>query len=474
MSRSSRAFPGPARVSTTDPCHFALLGAAVPAAGGTTPDSKGRMLGCASEMNTTACPRVEEMLELGSLVAGNQSCGEPQVTAGSLASGGFNASIPGEEVFLLPTFSTAAKVRVAITCVLFLSSACFNIAVLWTVTRKYRKRPHVRILIVNLAAADLLVTFVVMPLDAVWNITVQWYAGDVACRALMFLKLVAMYASAFVTVVISLDRQAAILNPLGVGDAKKKNKAMLCVAWGLSVLLALPQIFVFHTVSRSQPSYFIQCATVGSFSAHWQETLYNMFTFACLFLLPLLIMVLCYSRILLEISGKMKKACVSSQEIHLRRSYNNIPRARLRTLKMSIVIVFTFIVCWTPYYLLGIWYWFSPDMLTREKVPPSLSHILFLFGLFNACLDPLIYGLFTVHFRREIWRACRCTRRGKEPEAASMLTGSFRISTTAVPTRRAGEGHEGSGKYEMEVTAGAAPPSKRCELCRRRMMESFM
>lgn len=69
------------------------------------------------------------------------------------------------------------------------------------------------------------------------------------------------------------------------------------------------QIFVFHTVSRSRPSYFIQCATVGSFSAHWQETLYNMFTFACLFLLPLLIMVLCYSRILLEISGKMKKAC---------------------------------------------------------------------------------------------------------------------------------------------------------------------
>uniref|UniRef100_A0A8C2AXG0 G-protein coupled receptors family 1 profile domain-containing protein n=2 Tax=Cyprinoidei TaxID=30727 RepID=A0A8C2AXG0_CYPCA len=51
-----------------------------------------------------------------------------------------------------------------------------------------------------------------MPVDAAWNITVQWLAGDLACRLLMFLKLVAMYSCAFVTVVISLDRQSAILN----------------------------------------------------------------------------------------------------------------------------------------------------------------------------------------------------------------------------------------------------------------------
>jgi len=47
----------------------------------------------------------------------------------------------------------------------------------------------------------------------------------------------------------------------------------------------------------------VQCATVGSFGARWQETLYNMFTFLCLFLLPLLVMVLCYGRILAAISA---------------------------------------------------------------------------------------------------------------------------------------------------------------------------
>ncbi|NP_001079211.1 gonadotropin releasing hormone receptor L homeolog [Xenopus laevis] len=386
---------------------------------------------------------------------------------------GPNITVLNDKAFILPTFSTAAKIRVAITCVLFIFSACFNIAALWTITYKYKKKSHIRILIINLVAADLFITLVVMPLDAVWNVTLQWYAGDLACRVLMFLKLAAMYSSAFVTVVISLDRQAAILNPLGIGDAKKKNKIMLCVAWFLSYLLAIPQLFVFHTVSRSEPIHFVQCATVGSFQAHWQETIYNMFTFFCLFLLPLLIMVSCYTRILMEISHKMKATCVSSKEIDLRRSSNNIPRARMRTLKMSLVIVLTFIVCWTPYYLLGIWYWFSPEMLTEEKVPPSLSHILFLFGLLNTCLDPIIYGLFTIHFRREIRRVCRCAAQGKDHDTASVGTGSFRITTTPAPIKRTVGVLGGSGKFELEVT-GHGLHSGKCDQCQGRIVESFM
>ncbi|KAM4014430.1 gonadotropin-releasing hormone II receptor-like isoform 1-T4 [Anomaloglossus baeobatrachus] len=382
---------------------------------------------------------------------------------------GPNSTFFNEDHFVLPTFSMAAKVRVAITCVLFVSSACFNVATLWTIMHKYRKKSHIRILIMNLVAADLLITLVVMPLDAVWNVTIQWYAGDVACRILMFLKLVAMYSSAFVTVVISLDRRAAILNPLGIGDAKKKNKTMLSLAWTLSLVLATPQLFVFHTVVRSYPVHFIQCATLGSFQEHWQETLYNMLTFCCLFLLPLLIMVFCYTQILIEISHKMKKACASSREFPLRRSYNNIPRARMRTFKMSLVIVLTFIVCWTPYYLLGIWYWFSPEMLIRRKVPPSLSHILFLFGLFNACLDPIIYGLFTIHFRREISRVCRCSSPGPD-DTTSLGTGSFRTSMAAVSLKRPAGG---SCKFNLEVTGVGLHPGK-CEQCKGKVVESFM
>lgn len=141
----------------------------------------------------------------------------------------------------LPTFTTAAKVRVTVTFILCGISTLCNLAVLWAANGRKRKS-HVRVLIINLTAADLLVTFIVMPVDAVWNITVQWLAGDLACRFLMFLKLQAMYSCAFVTVVISLDRQSAILKPLAISMARKRNKVMLTVAWSMSALFSIPQV----------------------------------------------------------------------------------------------------------------------------------------------------------------------------------------------------------------------------------------
>ncbi|KAE8618179.1 hypothetical protein XENTR_v10009301 [Xenopus tropicalis] len=346
-----------------------------------------------------------------------------------------SSAAEAQNPFQLPTFSPAAKARVIITFVIFALSAFCNLAVVWASTNTSRKkRSHVRILILNLTTADLLVTFIVMPLDAIWNITVQWQAGDLACRILMFLKLLSMYSCAFVTVVISIDRQSAILNPLGISEAKKRNKIMLSVAWLMSILLSLPQLFLFHTVTITEPQNFTQCTTRGSFQEHWQETVYNMVSFVCLFLLPLLIMISCYSRILIEISRRMSKGALSSKEVYLRRSKNNIPKARMRTLKMSIVIVSSFIICWTPYYLLGLWYWFYPEAM-EERVSQSLTHILFIFGLVNACLDPITYGLFTIHFRKGLHRYCRGGR-ASDLDTSSSVTGSFRCSMSSFRAKK--------------------------------------
>lgn len=138
-----------------------------------------------------------------------------------------------------PQFTQAAKVRVIITAIFFLLAAGSNTAVLGSLLRK-RRKSHVQPLILSLALADLLVTVMVMPLDAAWNVTVQWYGGDLSCKILNFLKLFAMYAAALVLVVISLDRHAAILHPFS--RAHRRNGMLLRAAWGGSVLLALPQV----------------------------------------------------------------------------------------------------------------------------------------------------------------------------------------------------------------------------------------
>lgn len=141
-----------------------------------------------------------------------------------------------------PTFTRAAQFRVGATTVLFVFAACSNLALLASVGRGRRPPSHLRPLMLSLVSADLMMTFVVMPLDAVWNVTVQWYGGDALCKVLCFLKLFAMYASAFILVVIGLDRHHVILHPLNSINAHRRNRQMLLVAWTLSVLLASPQV----------------------------------------------------------------------------------------------------------------------------------------------------------------------------------------------------------------------------------------
>uniref|UniRef100_A0A673CKF7 Gonadotropin releasing hormone receptor 4 n=1 Tax=Sphaeramia orbicularis TaxID=375764 RepID=A0A673CKF7_9TELE len=277
-----------------------------------------------------------------------------------------------------------------------------------------------------------------------WNITVQWQAGDFACRLLMFMKLVAMYSCAFVTVVISLDRQSAILNPLGISEMQCDVIHYLLMGFFCFCFFFL-QMFIFHNVTITVPENFTQCTTHGSFVQHWQETLYNMFTFVCLFLLPLAIMIFCYTRILIEISSRML-----SRDVHLRRSHNNIPKARMRTLKMSIVIVTSFIICWTPYYLLGLWYWLFPEKM-EETVSHSLTHMLFIFGLFNACLDPITYGLFTIHLHQGLKRCFRISNTQSDLENNTCLIHMTSLSSRSTSKRK----YLLSISLFLDVTAGS-------------------
>ncbi|XP_009902186.2 gonadotropin-releasing hormone II receptor [Dryobates pubescens] len=305
--------------------------------------------------------------------------------------GDSNVSAPGcPERWVEPRFTRAAMVRVTITAILFVLAAGSNAAVLGSLLRK-RRKSHVRPLILSLALADLLVTVVVMPLDAAWNVTVQWYGGDFSCKLLNFLKLFAMYAAALVLVVISLDRHAAVLQPFS--RARRRNGLLLRAAWVGSVLLALPQLFLFH-LHTVPGGNFTQCVTHGSFRAHWEETIYNMFTFTTLYITPLSVMIICYIQIIWEITKQLKinKGLITQND--------HISKARMKTLKMTIVIVATFIICWTPYYLLGLWYWFQPAMI--QKMPEYVNHSFFLFGLLHTCTDPIIYGLYTPSFREDV------------------------------------------------------------------------
>ena len=68
---------------------------------------------------------------------------------------------------------------------------------------------------------DLIVSYVVIPLEIGWAISVQWYAGNVCCKLLMFIRALAFYLSSMLLVSLTLDRFLAIARPLASLKSRK-------------------------------------------------------------------------------------------------------------------------------------------------------------------------------------------------------------------------------------------------------------
>lgn len=163
-------------------------------------------------------------------------CGENMTNCG----GGDSDALPREL-----TFNEEQLVSVVAYTCLFVVAAGGNLTVFITLVRNRHIKSRVNLFILHLSVADLIVTFIMLPLEISWHLTVAWKAGDAACRFLMFFRTFGLYLSSFILVTISLDRYFAILHPLSLNDADKRGKIMLILAWSFSTIASIPQVSVY-------------------------------------------------------------------------------------------------------------------------------------------------------------------------------------------------------------------------------------
>ncbi|KAK3096659.1 hypothetical protein FSP39_002161 [Pinctada imbricata] len=169
--------------------------------------------------------------------------------------------IPARNVTNMPlpremTFNDDSIMSVIAYSCMFCVAASGNLIVLITLFRSRRFKSRVNTFIMHLSIADLIVAFIMLPLEIAWHITVSWRAGDAACRILMFFRALGFYLSSFVLVTISLDRYFSIVHPLSLYDANKRGKIMLTLAWTLSVAASLPQVTNFNFIFICELSLF--------------------------------------------------------------------------------------------------------------------------------------------------------------------------------------------------------------------------
>ncbi|XP_030625997.1 vasopressin V2 receptor [Chanos chanos] len=192
-----------------------------------------------------------------------------------------------------------AQVEIGVLGLVLALTALGNGFVLCILLRRRKHNAPMHLFMVNLCVADLVVAFFQVLPQLLWDITEHFQGPDILCRSVKYLQIVGMFASSYMIVAMTVDRHYAICCPLQAyrGGAPSRWNTPIMVAWGLALVLSLPQIFIF---SRSEvaPGVF-ECW--GHFAEPWGLKAYVTWMTVAVFILPALIITVCQIRIFREI-----------------------------------------------------------------------------------------------------------------------------------------------------------------------------
>lgn len=80
-----------------------------------------------------------------------------------------------------------------------------------------------------------------------------------------------------------------------------------------------------------------------------------------------------------------------------------IPRAKIKTLKMSLSIVISFLVCWSPYFVVYNILIFSDY---NAEIPDSVMMLVETLALLNSVMNPIIYSFFNLRIKQGLREIC--------------------------------------------------------------------
>ncbi|XP_069484057.1 oxytocin receptor-like isoform X2 [Ambystoma mexicanum] len=291
-----------------------------------------------------------------------------------------------------------ARAEVAVLTVIFLTAALGNLVLILVLWRRRKKLSRMYVFMLHLSLADLVVAFFQVLPQLIWDVTDVFIGPDAVCRAVKYLQLVGMFASTYMIVVMTVDRFQAVCYPMVTFQKKRALwNAAICASWGSALVLSLPQVFIFSKTELA-PGVF-ECW--AQFIQPWGSKAYVTWIFVAIFFVPTVVLTVCQVKIckVIKLNIYVKK----HTELEMRdqkqglpsraSSINCISKAMIKTVKMTVVTVVAYVLCWAPFFVVQLWTVWHPSSVTEGAV----FTIFMLLGNLNSCTNPWIYMYFCGH-----------------------------------------------------------------------------
>ena len=110
------------------------------------------------------------------------------------------------------------------------------------------------IFIMNLAASDIVVCLLSLPITPITNIFKNWYFGSILCRLIPWIQGISIFICTFSLGAIAVDRYILVVRPHSTPLNKKSAIITTVILWTLSIVVTLPYAYMMsmesYTVSR--------------------------------------------------------------------------------------------------------------------------------------------------------------------------------------------------------------------------------
>ncbi|XP_049618647.1 teleost multiple tissue opsin 3a [Syngnathus scovelli] len=248
----------------------------------------------------------------------------------------------------------------------------------------------INVILLNISLSDVLVCVFGTPLSFAASLQGRWLIGEFGCRWYGFANSFFGIVSLVSLSVLSYERYTTVLHS-SQADISDFRKAWLSVGgcWLYALFWTLPPLLGWSSYGPEGPG------TTCSVQWHLQSTgsiSYVLCLFIFCLLLPLLLMVYSYGRILLIIRrmGKIKPLRAGRRE-H-------------RILRMVLTLVSCYLLCWMPYGVVALMTTFGGSRL----VTPSTSVVPSVLAKFSTVINPIIYVFFNNQFSRCLVDFVKC------------------------------------------------------------------
>ncbi|KAM9390173.1 putative G-protein coupled receptor 19 [Phaethornis superciliosus] len=266
--------------------------------------------------------------------------------------------------------------------VLWLVSVFGNSLVCLVIHRSRRTQSTTNYFVVSLACADLLSSVVSMPfvlLQFTWG---RWVLGNGVCKLVRYIQYLTPGVQIYVLLSICVDRFYTIIYPLSFKVSREKAKKMILASWLFDAVFASPIFFFYGSNSEDHCNFFLPSS--------WEGATYGIIQLLVVFLIPYILIIFFYQKVIKYIWR------IGTDGRTVRRTMNTVPRAKVKTIKMFLMLNSLFLLSWLPFYVVQLWHPQETDYRKSSLVFLAITWISFS----SSASKPTLYSLYNANFRR--------------------------------------------------------------------------